>query len=70
MRRAAVALAAVLLLAGCASAHGPTPTGPAGEAQRPCTLSVWVQTVDGRRVPCVWAKEGQGGGLSCDWGAK
>ncbi|AEK08029.1 hypothetical protein ANAYA_70 [Mycobacterium phage Anaya] len=27
-----------------------------------------VDLPDGRRVLCVWEKDGYGGGLSCDWG--
>lgn len=36
-------------------------------AEPPHTTSVWVKSVDGRTVPCIWGKEGAGGGISCDW---
>lgn len=35
----------------------------------PGTVSTfWVDTVNDRRIPCVWATGGNKGGLSCDWG--
>lgn len=30
-------------------------------------VSFYVDSVDGRRVPCIFAKDGYGGGLSCGW---
>lgn len=29
-----------------------------------------VHTAEGRWVPCIWAAEGNRGGLSCDWSAE
>ena len=29
--------------------------------------SFYVDTVDGRKIPCVYVDNGYDGGLSCDW---
>ena len=69
MIRVALTALAAVLLAGC------TPQAPAGQPQdnpasAPYVVSVWVDTVDGRRIPCVWAALGYGGGFSCDWSSR
>lgn len=72
-RLAAVAAAATLLtlvLTGCTSEAGNGgSTDPEINAQlTPHTHYSFVQELqDGRKVLCVWAKDGYGGGLSCDW---
>jgi len=68
----AVAGAAFLALAltGCSAGSGNGgSTDPEINAQlTPGTHYSFVQELqDGRKVLCVWAKDGYGGGLSCDW---
>lgn len=56
----------VAILAGCTSGTSqpvPTPTQVYVGAGIN-TYSFWTTTIDGRRIPCVWATNG---GLSCDW---
>lgn len=73
-KRLAAAAAAVafltLALTGCASESGNGgSTDPEINAQlTPSDHYSFVQELqDGRKVLCVWAKSGYGGGLSCDW---
>ena len=70
---AAIALTASLT--ACSSGDGNTSPAeedkvvstPSHEATTPDT-NVFIQNLpDGRQVLCVWAKRGNGGGLSCDW---
>jgi hypothetical protein len=57
------AAAAALLLTACGSGHD------AEGHERPRTVQPhYVDLPDGRRVLCVWEKQGYGGGVSCDWG--
>jgi len=67
---AAGAILVTLGLTGCSagSANGGS-TDPEINAQlTPSTHYSFVQELqDGRKVLCVWAKDGYGGGLSCDW---
>lgn len=54
---------AILALSGCAASEGETVGTYA-----PQSHYVFQQEVEsGRFVTCVWAKNGYGGGLSCDW---
>jgi len=72
---AAVAGAALLALALTGCAGGPSGAGNGGSTDpelnaqlTPSTHYSFVQELqDGRKVLCVWAKDGYGGGLSCDW---
>jgi len=54
-------LAGLLMLSGCSSEDGTG--GFAGRGQ----VSFYIDTVDGRSIPCVFVKQGYGAGLSCDW---
>jgi len=57
-----VAASAALLLSGCAS------EGQTIGTYAPESHYVFQQEVEpGKFVTCVWAKQGYGGGLSCDW---
>ncbi len=66
-RKAAIAASVTLLavaLTGCGIQEGQ-------ETSRyyPETHYTFEQELpDGSAVLCVWAKSGEGGGLSCDWG--
>ncbi len=69
--RIALALAAVLLAAtGCGETEGAEDTGATDDGTNTSTpeshYSFWQETPNGD-VLCVWAKDGYGGGLSCDW---
>lgn len=67
---AAAAAFLALALTGCASGAGNGgSTDPELNDQRtPSVHYSFVQELpDGRKVLCVWAKSGYGGGLSCDW---
>lgn len=58
----ALALASVFLV-GCGTAEGEeTP----GKNYPPTHYSFYQDTPEGK-VLCIWAKDGYGGGLSCDW---
>jgi len=49
-------------VAGCgSSSYTPAP----GTSQS--VESFWVDTVDGRQIPCVSWRVSYGSGLSCDW---
>lgn len=71
VRRAVLGAVVALLLAGCAGGEvdgdGVSTGSP---AKMPSVVSFKVKAVDGRTIPCIWAKSGYGGGLSCDWGAR
>lgn len=65
---------AILALAGCSE----QPQQPASSEVTSGTQvdswdgtkSIWVTTVDGRRIPCVMWWRGNAAGVSCDWSAK
>lgn len=63
-------LLVALLLAGCGA---PTDETGAVMSKREAPESVrtfWTTTIDGRRIPCVWATGYNKGGLSCDWSSR
>lgn len=39
------------------------------DPDRSSTQSFYVETIDGRTVPCIYHHYARGGGLSCDWNA-
>lgn len=57
---------AVVLLSGCSATQRSDGTSD-GIADTPDVTSLYVDTIDGHRVLCVWARQGYGGGVSCDW---
>ena len=66
IKTAAVLLVATLTLAlsGC----GQTAGVESGSGNAPVNhYTFWQELPDGARVMCVWAKDGRGGGLSCNW---
>jgi len=52
-----VAIALCLALSGCGPRIDQEP------ARNTVIRTYWVETVDGREIPCVWIRNG----LSCDW---
>jgi uncharacterized lipoprotein NlpE involved in copper resistance len=54
-------IAGLLMLSGCSNEDGTG--GFAGRYEN----TFYVDTVDGRSIPCVYVKQGYGAGLSCDW---
>lgn len=65
--RVAVVVAVVAALSGCSEVADDGTVEQNNTA--PSTVSTfWVETVNGRRIPCVWAAGTNRGGLSCDWG--
>lgn len=55
--------AGALALAGCGIQEGSE-----SSSHYPVSHYTFVQELpDGDSVLCVWAKDGYGGGLSCDW---
>ena len=69
-RLAGVVGLTAMLLAGCGAATDDTGTVQAGDNTPEAVNSFYVQTVDGRRIPCVWASGYNRAGLSCDWGQR
>ena len=76
MRTKIVALVAVSLLAltACGSSGKGVPIDSDGVLRTDPEISggasvstFYVETVDGREIPCVYVAEGRGAGLSCDW---
>lgn len=66
--RAALALvAAVLLLGGCSPIPHNDPAKP--DPNPGGWFGVVTVNVNGRQVPCVTWKNGNAGGISCDWSA-
>jgi hypothetical protein len=65
-------LLVALLLAGCgAPTTDRTGTVIADDGRLPRTVGTfWTTTIDGRRIPCVWAAGENKGGLSCDWSSR
>lgn len=54
-------------LAACAAPEDGGAVTEGGMGNAPYT-NVFVQTMpDGREITCIFAKQGYGGGLSCDW---
>lgn len=66
MKIAIVAVLAALTLAACGGVDQSGVTQSSVDAPS-WVVSFYVDSVDGRRVPCIFAKEGYGGGLSCGW---
>lgn len=65
------AVVAVAALAGCSvSEVADDGTVEMGKTAPGTVSTFWVDTVNGRRIPCVWATGSNRGGLSCDWSAK
>jgi hypothetical protein len=63
------AVVAVVALSGCAEVADDGTVEMSNTA--PGDVSTfWVDTVNDRRIPCVWAAGTNRGGLSCDWSAK
>lgn len=64
-----VAVVAVAALSGCSEVADDGTVEMSNTA--PGAVSTfWVDTVNDRRIPCVWATGSNRGGLSCDWSAK
>jgi hypothetical protein len=67
----AFVLLVLMLMTACGNARkDENGDVPAGDNLPQNVNSFWVKTVDGRRIPCIWASSPNKGGLSCDWSAK
>jgi len=67
--KALAALLALALLAGCGDQAEPR-QGDYVSEQGPYVTTTTVRMPDGRTVPCVVYRPGNGGGISCDWTAR
>ena len=67
MKRLVTACVAVLILAGCSAPTDQSVTVEENDGAPEVVETFWTKTVDGRRIPCVWASGYNKGGLSCDW---
>lgn len=59
-----------IVLTACGAQKDANGDIPAGDGAPETVNSFWVKTVDGRRIPCIWASGYNRGGLSCDWSAR
>lgn len=69
MRKILAVGAAVLVavsLAGCGASE-PESAESGKQRTTETNYTFYQKLPNGERVLCVWAKDGYGGGLSCDW---